>query len=118
MNDLIAELSRSHGMQVLFLHVPFNDETDDPLVHEPFFWPAMFGDGTRIAGIPGKTLFQAFSRKESQNFYLGIHLNRNGKRYFTTALLPFFLFCSMKASPLVSFSWDIGYSNAMKQAHR
>lgn len=87
----IAVLLRSHHVRVVFLNIPTDSDRNNPVVSERLRWPDYMGPDSGIVGLSSARLFQGFSEDEFYRFYTDQHLNRNGREYFTAAMIPAFL---------------------------
>lgn len=90
------ELAEHRGIKIVVANVPnWNDR--DPgappdvawatCAPERTDWRALF-PGTRLAAVAPRRLFGGLSQAEQEQLFYGSHLNANGARYLTTALLP------------------------------
>lgn len=84
----LAGLLRQHHVQVLFLNTPMPEERDNNFVQERLPWMELFGPGTRVIGVAPARLFAGMSEEDLYLHYYDQHLNRNGREYFTRAILP------------------------------
>jgi hypothetical protein len=84
----MGELLREHHTKVVVLNIPADVDYGSPVVREQMYWPDYLGQGTIVAGIPPATLFPGLSQREYLNFFLNIHMNRNGRDYFSAAIVP------------------------------
>jgi hypothetical protein len=84
----MGALLQEHGVRTLVLNVPIDRDRGASVMRERLYWPDLFGPETYMAGIPSALLFEGFSDEEFYRFYEDQHLNRNGREYFTAALLP------------------------------
>jgi len=84
----MAILLREHRVRTIILNVPRDSENGVTVVRERVYWPNVFGPDFTMAGIPPATLFKGVSDREFHRFYLDEHLNANGRRYYTAAMLP------------------------------
>jgi hypothetical protein len=80
-------LSRAH-VPVVILNTPLGSEIGQTIVQERIFWPDVFGAATRIIGVPSSVLFEGLASPQIEKFYMDDHLNRNGREYFTGAIVP------------------------------
>ena len=94
----MAALLREHHVRTLVFNVPRDNEKGLTVVRERLYWPAVFGPDTKMAGIPSATLFQGVSDEDFYRFYLDEHFNTNGRRYYTTAMLPTLLSLCARSS--------------------
>jgi hypothetical protein len=84
---LIVELLRQNAVNVIFLHIPTYGERAVEKVGELRPWPAELGVG-HLVGIAPTRLFRGLTDDEIRHFYYNEHLNANGARRFTRAILP------------------------------
>lgn len=84
----LAALLRQHRVQVIFLNTPMPEERANDFVRERLPWMTIFGPGTRVVGVPPAQLFAGMSEQDFYRHYYDQHLNRNGREYFTKAILP------------------------------
>lgn len=89
--DMIAKvgaLAREHGVRIVILNVPIDSDRGNPVVSERMDWSKVLGMRVTVLGIPSAVLFKDMTDEEFYHFYLDQHLNLNGRRYYTTAILP------------------------------
>lgn len=85
----MAKLFQEHNVdQVIFLNLPLDGDRGSPVVSERQQWAEEFGPKCKIVGISSARLFAGFPEDEFLRFYSDQHLNRNGREYFTAAVLP------------------------------
>lgn len=87
--QLFATLTQEHGVHIVLLYLPSVAEVHSPVVPERAFWPALFGNNSRLLGFPPAKLFNNLSGADiSKLFCEPNHLNRNGQSYFTRLITP------------------------------
>lgn len=84
---LLLELLQTNGVNVMFLHIPMYSERAVEKVDELRPWPSEHGVG-HLVGVAPARLFRGLPDADIQNFYYNEHLNANGARRFTRAILP------------------------------
>lgn len=84
----LAALLRQHKVQVIFLNTPMPEERANEFVQERLRWMDIFGPDTRVVGVAPARLFAGMSEEDLYLHYYDQHLNRNGREYFTKAILP------------------------------
>jgi hypothetical protein len=85
---LIVELARAHNCRIVLLHIPTDAEFNDRSIPELDGWKTTLGPGNQMIGIPSARLFFGMDRSHFNHFYRDTHLNENGQRYFSQAILP------------------------------
>jgi hypothetical protein len=83
----IVELAKEHNCQIVLLHIPVDAEYGDSSVPELTSWEKELGPGLSMIAVPSATLFYGMDRTRFERFYRDAHLNENGQRYFTGAIL-------------------------------
>jgi hypothetical protein len=94
----MAVLLREQSVQTIIFNVPRDSERGLTQIHERLYWPDVFGPRTKMIGIPTATLFAGIDDRDFHRFYMDEHLNANGRRYYTTAMLPALLSLFTKSS--------------------
>jgi hypothetical protein len=85
---LIDELAATHHCRIVLLHIPTFAEFNDTAVPELAEWKNLqFVATSKTIAVPAATLFQGMDRSRFNHFYRDTHLNENGSRYFTQAIL-------------------------------
>jgi hypothetical protein len=84
----MGALLQEHRVRTLFVNVPLDKDRGSKVMRERLYWPDLFGPDTYLAGVPSASLFEGLSDDEILRFYADQHLNRNGREYFTGAVLP------------------------------
>jgi hypothetical protein len=84
----IGTLFQEQHVRTVFLNVPLDSDHGSSIMRERLYWPDLFGADTRMVGAPSATLFHGFSDAEFYRFYADQHLNQNGRKYYTAAVLP------------------------------
>jgi hypothetical protein len=84
----IGALARQYGAQIVVLNIPIDSDRGRPFVIERMDWSRLLGMQVTVLGIPPALLFKDMSADEVQRFYVDQHLNRNGRRYFSEAIVP------------------------------
>ncbi|MGD0547519.1 MAG: hypothetical protein ABR991_06775 [Terracidiphilus sp.] len=85
---LIAELAKKKRCRIVLLHIPTDAEFQDASIPELDDWMTQLGPSHKIIAIPSAQLFEGMDRTQFDRFYRDAHLNENGSRYFTQAILP------------------------------
>jgi hypothetical protein len=81
-------LAQDHNCKIILLHVPLDVEFSDTSVPELTGWVNQFGSGPMMIAAPSAQLFAGMDRPKFLHFYRDAHLNENGSRYFTNAIIP------------------------------
>jgi hypothetical protein len=77
------------GRTALFHPTETKPEVNIPKVEMYCNWPEVIGVPMDILGVPKARLFAGLSPDEVQRFYSDrVHLNPNGRPYFTRVLMP------------------------------
>lgn len=84
----IGALARQYQIRVVMLNVPIDADHDSPVVRERADWSKYLGMPVTVLGIPSAVLFQNMTDQEFYRFYVDQHLNLNGRKYYTKAILP------------------------------
>jgi hypothetical protein len=84
----IGALARQYHIRVVMLNVPIDADHGSPIVRERVDWSQYLGMKVDVLGIPSAVLFQNVTDQEFYRFYVDQHLNLNGRRYYTKAILP------------------------------
>jgi hypothetical protein len=82
----LVKLTKAHGTKLAFLGIPMHHDARSPVVTEEIDWTA--ATGFPLIGIPAAQLFKGLSDAEVTRLYYNDHLNNNGNRFFTRALIP------------------------------
>ena len=85
---LIANLARKYNCTLLLLHVPLDAEFGDTRVPELADWDRQLDSRLTMIAVPSAQLFAGMDRSRFEHFYRDAHLNENGTRYFTEAIIP------------------------------
>lgn len=85
---LIVGLARQNHCRLVLLHMPVDAEYNESSVPELADWKALLGPDLSMIGAPSIRLFGRIRRERFDRFYRDAHLNENGSRYFTQAILP------------------------------
>lgn len=85
---LIAALLEESDVPAVLLHIPQANEVSSDYVEERMNWLEETGVRATMIGIPPSRLFAGFSQAEVRRFFASDHLNENGARYFTRAVMP------------------------------
>ncbi len=93
-------LAEDHDVRVVIVHVPTwndrvagapNEQSAWPdCVDERMNYPELFPRAS-LVGMSARTLFGAMTDEHAKLLFYSGHMNANGARYFTTALLPAFV---------------------------
>lgn len=84
----IAALAADKGVHLVFLHIPTDLEYGNSRLPEIANWSAVLGSQYNVIAIPAAELFQGSSRDHFLHYYSDSHLNTNGRRLFTNAIIP------------------------------
>ena len=84
----IGALARRYGVQIVVLNIPIDSDGSDQFVFERMDWSKPLGMHVTVLGIPPALLFKYMRADEVQHFYVDQHLNRNGRKYFSEAIVP------------------------------
>jgi hypothetical protein len=84
----IVELAKQSGARVVFLHIPYDDEFGATTMREREAWSATLGMDAPMIGISAATLFGQISQERYLHFFVDQHLNSNGRKVFTSAVIP------------------------------
>jgi len=84
----IAALASEHGTRIVVLNIPIDADKGNPFVVERMDWSKLLATHVTLVGIPAAVLFQQVSGGDFYHFYVDQHLNLNGRRYFTKAIIP------------------------------
>jgi hypothetical protein len=85
----LADLANKNGTKLVFLSLPVLDLARSPLVMVPTLWPELLQRDIAMFGIPELALFRNISDDDVRKlFFDGVHLNKNGQRYFTSIFAP------------------------------
>jgi hypothetical protein len=84
---LSLALLEQKGVNVIFLHVPTVYERTLARVDELERWPTELVRG-HLVGVAPARLFRDLTEREIERFYYNDHLNENGARRFTRAVMP------------------------------
>jgi hypothetical protein len=84
----LKELTANHGSKLVVVHIPTFDERRSTHITLPGNLDSLYPD-VAFVGIPPATLFRGLTDDEVRNLYSdSVHLNENGQRFFTTAMMP------------------------------
>lgn len=90
----LGALAKSHGCNLVELHLPVLAERSLPVIPETRHWPDFLQTEVSVMGIPPARLFAGLSLSEIQQLYFDdLHFNVNGKQYFTPLITPAILQC-------------------------
>jgi hypothetical protein len=84
----LAGQLRQHGVRGVVVHVPRYGERQAATVDERECWAETLDPALTLIGVPPRSLFPGMTDLQIQRYYYNEHLNENGKRLFTRALLP------------------------------
>jgi hypothetical protein len=85
----VAGLFQENQVQAVMLHLPVLAEAHAAVMQQRADWPAVFGNGFELLGIPPAKLFSGLTDGEILKLYADpVHFNQNGQRYFTTLVTP------------------------------
>lgn len=85
----LADLANKNGTKLVFLSLPVLELARSPSVMFPAFWPELLQRDVAMFGIPEAALFRNISDGDLRKlFFDGVHLNKNGQRYFTSIFAP------------------------------
>ena len=84
----IGALARQYGAQIVVLNIPIDSDRGAQFVIERMDWSKPLGMPVTVLGIPPALLFKDMRDDEFQRFYVDQHLNRNGRKYFSAAIIP------------------------------
>jgi hypothetical protein len=85
---LIVTLAKQHHCRVVLLHLPIGAEYNDSAVPELSDWKAQLDANYSMIAVSSAGLFDGMDRSRFEHFFRDTHLNENGRRYFTQAILP------------------------------
>lgn len=85
---LIVEIARKHDCRIVLLHIPLDVEFGQKLIPELSDWKTRLAPDLSMLAAPSSDLFEGMDRPHFNHFYRDAHLNENGRRYFTQAILP------------------------------
>ena len=85
---LILGLAKQNHCRAVLLHIPLDAEYNDTAVPELADWKAQLDPNLLMIAAPSARLFAGMDRTRFDHFYRDAHLNENGGRYFTQAVLP------------------------------
>jgi hypothetical protein len=83
-----VELARSHGVLLVFLHIPFPSERGMDFVPWQRRAASLLAPDVALAGIPSASMFRGIPQDQFLDFYQDEHMNANGRRLFTSELTP------------------------------
>lgn len=84
----IVRLLRERGVDLVFLHIPIDDEYGERDLPERMSWNKALGADAPLVGIPAATLFGAIGKDRYLHYYRDQHFNANGQVLFTKAVIP------------------------------
>jgi len=84
----IGALARQYGAQIVVLNIPIDSDRGHQFVAERMDWSKALGMQVAVLGIPAAVLFKDMKADGVQHFYVDQHLNRNGRKYFSKAIVP------------------------------
>lgn len=84
----IYTMARQHGVKVILLHIPIDQEKGLTTMPERADWPAILNAAPPMIGVTSTTLFQGRDPGTVNNFYYDQHFNANGKALFTQEMIP------------------------------
>jgi hypothetical protein len=85
---LTIGLLKERQIPVAFLHIPSDGEQADPTMPERMDWPRVLGIDAPVVGAASAALFAEVPTERFLRFYYDQHVNRNGQRLYTEAMLP------------------------------
>jgi hypothetical protein len=85
---LILRLAQLNHCRVVLLHIPLDAEYNESTVPELADWKSELSPELRMIASPSARIFAGMDRLRFDRFYRDAHLNENGSRYFTLAILP------------------------------
>jgi hypothetical protein len=84
-----ALLAKTHGCNLVALHMPLFAERTSPVITETRDWPDLMQTEVCLMGIPERRLFASLSESDIEQLYFDPgHLNVNGQKYFTPLITP------------------------------
>ncbi len=88
-SERTIELLKQYRIPVLIVHMPTKRHATAATVNERLCWPVLYrGSSLDVAGVPAATLFAGLTDAQISKLYSDdIHMNANGCRYFTKAIL-------------------------------
>jgi hypothetical protein len=73
---------------IVLLHIPTDTEYGESYIPEITNWSKLFGPQYEMIGIPAATLFAGMDKERYLHFFSDNHLNTNGRKVFTRAIIP------------------------------
>jgi hypothetical protein len=86
--ERMGRLLQEKKVRSVFVNIPLDGDRGSAVMRERLYWPSLFGPDTYMVGVPSALLFRGFSDDEFYRFYADQHFNRNGREYYTAAVLP------------------------------
>ncbi len=85
----LIQLVREKGTKLVILHLPESDDLDAPVIRMHQDWPERSGPTVFFVGIAPRHLFGPLPEPDRRRLFAQFdHLNENGQRHFTRALIP------------------------------
>jgi hypothetical protein len=82
-------LAKTHGCNLVALHMPLIGETTSPVIDESRDWSDLMQTDVCLMGIPGRRLFAGLAEPEIKKLFADPgHFNENGQKYFTPLITP------------------------------